>query len=182
MHSLVWGLGHGMGHGVKYGGGTQHRTHGTGHAVGRNMTLEHGTGHRTWNMAGEHRDMGMTVERGMGHRARDMGHGMGHDHGGQHRVQSVPASSPQTSSHQPHWDSHPKPCGHQCHLEAGPALDLLEEGIARAVGGAEVATQDEVWLDTARGWSSSCIRARELGSSSVAKKSWEMPVLKPLVL
>lgn len=126
-------------------------------------------------MAGEHRDMGMTMEHGMGHRAQDMGHGMGHDHGGQHRVQS-------TSSHQPHWDTHPKPRGHQCPLEAGPALDLLEEGVARAIGGAELATQGEVWLDAARGWSSSSIRDRVLGSSSVARKSRKMPVLKSLVL
>lgn len=84
--------------------------------------------------------------------AQDMGHGTGYDHGARHWAQSVSASSPQTPSHQPHWDTHPKPWGHWCPLEAGPALDLLEEGVARAVGVAElvVATQGKVWSDGAR--------------------------------
>ena len=47
--------------------------------------------------------------------------------------------------------THPKPQGHRCPLEARAALDLLEEGIAGAVGVAElaVAAQGEVRLDVA---------------------------------
>lgn len=106
-------------------------------------------------------------------------------HGTEH---SVPASSPQTPSHQPPWDTQSKPWEHCCPLDAGSALDLLKEGFARAIIGLSWQCPHRVksrWMQSewmAQGRSSSCTRARVLGSSRVAKKSQMMPVLKLLVL